>query len=160
MGGMDDARDLQPFKEDDDGFQARKLPVYLSRATFNVFRASFPYIVEASEAVGPIRRRVAQLDFRFLDDDPNAPVQDVEVAGLQIAVLPVYHGGEYVSFGFAFGTTHRVLYLSDVSQVPRRSRPTSTARSSTSSSWTACTPRAGSTSATSASTTRWPSPSR
>jgi len=118
MGGMDDARDLQPFKEDDDGFQARKLPVYLSRATFNVFRSSFPYIVEASEAVGPIRRRVAQLDFRFLDDDPNAPVQDVEVAGLQIAVLPVYHGGDYVSFGFAFGTTHRVLYLSDVSQVP------------------------------------------
>lgn len=37
-----------------------RLPVYLSRATFNVFRASFPYIVEASEAVGPIRRRVAK----------------------------------------------------------------------------------------------------
>eukprot|EP00667_Euglena_gracilis_P012980 EG_transcript_13351 len=120
MGGMDDSRDLQPFHRSvDNQFMAkRKLPTYMTAQAFKVFQSSFPYIVEASKVEGWLPRRVAQLDFRLLPADPTQPPHSFEVEGLEVTALPVFHGGDYVCLGFAFGAATRVLYLSDVSKVP------------------------------------------
>lgn len=38
--------------------------------------------------------------------------------GIPIQPLPLLHGGDYISLGFAFGDTDPFVYLSDVKAVP------------------------------------------
>ena len=123
LGGADDLRDLQMFDRvpngDAEGFLCkRKLPFYLTQKTMNTFNSQFPYIVKASAKEGVIDRRVAQLDFHIMEDDPAKPLQTFNVCGLDITGLPVYHGGDYMCMGYVFGKVNRVVYLSDVSAVP------------------------------------------
>eukprot|EP00386_Alphamonas_edax_P013329 GDKI01041210.1.p1 GENE.GDKI01041210.1~~GDKI01041210.1.p1 ORF type:complete len:141 (-),score=38.11 GDKI01041210.1:144-566(-) len=42
----------------------------------------------------------------------------IGAAGLAITPLPVLHGGDYVAFAFEFGRRQRVVYMSDVSEIP------------------------------------------
>lgn len=35
-----------------------------------------------------------------------------------MVALPVYHGGDYVCFGFSFGRGTKVVYLSDLDRIP------------------------------------------
>eukprot|EP00906_Rhabdomonas_costata_P018624 RCo027178 len=90
-----------------------------SARTLETLSSIFPYILEASAAEGPLERKVTQLQLHVLPvSDTLAPSTPVEICGLEFTVLPVYHGGQYVSLGFSFGRNCRVVYLSDVDRVP------------------------------------------
>ncbi|KAH0478292.1 MAG: uncharacterized protein KVP18_002264 [Porospora cf. gigantea A] len=63
---------------------------------------------------------MAVLDLVSLNSPDNAgDIQSrVIPGGMVVTVLPVWHGKGYYCSGFAFGGSERVLYLSDVSEVP------------------------------------------
>jgi len=131
MGGMDDLRDLQPMSVRRGGGSAAasgagppacsSLPVFCNRATFEVCAQSYPYLVpkmrEATQKREGIERRVASLDWRLIDNTTPFEIP----GGLKVTPLPLFHGGDYISLGFAFGEdAGEFVYLSDVSSVPER----------------------------------------
>lgn len=70
----------------------------------------------ASGSAPAVFRRVTQLDWRIIAPSLAAPF---ETQGLEFTPLPVIHGEDYLSLGFEFGVNERVVYLSDVSRIPR-----------------------------------------
>jgi len=113
--GIDDLRDFQTF---DDTLVAKyKIPTFLSRVTYNCLKSKFDYIVDASEDPKP-NRRVTQLKFHFLEEDPTILPQPFTISNLKITPLPVFHGGNYICLGFMFGVEQRIVYISDVSSIP------------------------------------------
>ncbi|CEM20900.1 unnamed protein product [Vitrella brassicaformis CCMP3155] len=128
--GIDDVRDLQRYERPigPDGkkryLPVEKLPTYLSQKTLDSLSKQFHYIIKASQATEPLERKVTVLDFHLLKDDPSAAPDlstfEVKGTGLVVTALPVWHGKPYVCLGFtfAFDSDERVVYLSDVSEVP------------------------------------------
>lgn len=129
-GGTDDIRnfqhlDMQEYRET--GRMKRlPTPVYLSKFCLINLRAQFPWLFPTPEQVmikmdenkPTVRRDVASFDVSIFQD-----YERMNVAGLDIIPLPVWHGDDLISHGFAFsvanknGSLTNVVYLSDISRM-------------------------------------------
>ncbi|KAI4297283.1 hypothetical protein L6164_037177 [Bauhinia variegata] len=110
--GLDDIRAVQPFSPTND---IDPTSIYLSRHSLDSISEKFPYLVEKKRKEGAEIRRVAQLDWKIIEDDCNKPFI---ASGLKFIPLPVMHGEDYICLGFLFGGKSRVAYISDVSRIP------------------------------------------
>ncbi|CAH9104211.1 unnamed protein product [Cuscuta epithymum] len=108
--GLDDIRAVQPFSPTND---INPTPVYLNQYAMDSLAVKFPYLAQKKLKDGQVVRRVAQLDWRIIENDPKKPFV---ASGLDFIPLPVMHGEDYVCLGFLFGEKSRVAYISDVSR--------------------------------------------
>lgn len=128
MLGLDDLRDVQPCRMVDvptgDGSHAKgfqilsgPLKIYLNSETKAVVDKCFGYLTTKPEYLDESRsiipRRVALLDFEIIENE-----SDLNLYGLPVHSFPVYHGGDYISLGFAIGKEGEFVYISDVKIVP------------------------------------------
>ena len=61
-----------------------------------------------------VKRFVAAIDWHTFPEDTSC----FDVCGLQMRALPVLHGSDYTSYGFAFGPERaRVVYISDYTEL-------------------------------------------
>ncbi|KAG6492468.1 hypothetical protein ZIOFF_047431 [Zingiber officinale] len=114
--GLDDIRVVQPFSHTND---IDPTPVYLTQYAMDSLAQKFPYLMTRKLKEGAEVRRVAQLDWNIIENDPNAKfvASGLEFTPLPVIVLnPVMHGEDYVCLGFLFGQKSRVAYISDVSR--------------------------------------------
>ncbi|PKI68070.1 hypothetical protein CRG98_011666 [Punica granatum] len=110
--GLDDIRAVQPYSPTND---IDPTPVFLSQHSMNSITVKFPYLIKKKLKEGQEVRRVAQLNWKVVEDNCEKPFV---ASGLQFIPLPVMHGEDYVCLGFLFGEKCRVAYLSDVSRIP------------------------------------------
>ncbi|XP_062162496.1 putative hydrolase C777.06c [Alnus glutinosa] len=110
--GLDDIRSVQPYSATND---IDPTSIYLSQHAMESIEVKFPYLVEKKFKEGQEVRRVAQLDWRIIEDQCEKPFV---ASGLGFVPLPVMHGEDYVCLGFLFGDKCRVAYISDVSRFP------------------------------------------
>ena len=93
--------------------------VYASDSCMQQIRQVYSYLwpreADASDAP-EIKRYVAQLTFTPFRNEIGA---SFEVEGLRFSPLPVEHGSDFISAGFSFGETDWVVYISDVSAIPK-----------------------------------------
>ncbi|KAA8519437.1 hypothetical protein F0562_013688 [Nyssa sinensis] len=108
--GLDDIRAVQPYSPTND---IEPTPIYLTQYAMDSIAEKFPYLVRKKLKAGQEVRRVAQLDWKIIENDCNKPFI---ASGLELIPLPVMHGEDYVSLGFLFGENCRVAYISDVSR--------------------------------------------
>ncbi|KAJ4842773.1 hypothetical protein Tsubulata_010764 [Turnera subulata] len=118
--GLDDIRAVQPHSPTND---IDPTPIFLSQYAMDSISVKFPYLMRKKLKEGEEIRRVAQLDWKIIEEDHNKPFV---TSGMQFVPLPVQyipgpsssvmHGEDYVSLGFLFGTKCRVAYISDVSR--------------------------------------------
>ncbi|CAF1709880.1 putative hydrolase C777.06c [Brassica napus] len=108
--GLDDIRSVQPFSPTND---IDPTPIFVSRYAMDSLAVKFPYLVQKKLKEGQEVRRVAQLDWRVIEEDCEKPFV---ASGLSFTPLPVMHGEDYVCLGFLFGEKSRVAYISDVSR--------------------------------------------
>ncbi|CAJ1327581.1 unnamed protein product [Effrenium voratum] len=125
--GMDDLRDLQVIEKvfeggEHIGHQLENgdgpMQIISNKMTIDRVREAFPYLHTKPEFVRPgiLRRRIAYLQFKEVSNE-----EALEVCGLPVRLFPVWHGGTYVSLGFAFGLRkdgYPLVYISDVKEVP------------------------------------------
>jgi len=133
--GLDDLRDMQQHEEVTEpetgkliGYRIKgsggAMRIVSNRATLQRARLAFPYLAAPADYVAPglLRRRVAHFKWEQIPHD-NASLQ---FAGLGVRCFPVYHGGTYISLGFAFGAaadgSRPLVYISDVKSLPEGSR--------------------------------------
>ncbi|XVE51659.1 hypothetical protein DITRI_Ditri02bG0059400 [Diplodiscus trichospermus] len=81
----------------------------------NSIATKFPYLVKKKLKEGQEVRRVAQLDWKIIDEDYEKPFI---ASGLKFVPLPVMHGEDYICLGFLFGEKCKVAYITDVSRFP------------------------------------------
>jgi hypothetical protein len=113
--GLDDVRELQTHERvvDPDtgkalGFRLTTaggtMPVVSNQKTIAEVCRAFPYLAEPPEYAeghpGVMKRKVAALNWTMIDD--NTPRIE-QLPRLPVRSFPVYHGGSYISLGFAFG---------------------------------------------------------
>ncbi|XP_048593860.1 putative hydrolase C777.06c isoform X1 [Brassica napus] len=108
--GLDDIRSVQPFSPTND---IDPTPIFVSQYAMDSLAVKFPYLVQKKLKEGQEVRRVAQLDWRVIEEDCEKPFV---ASGLLFTPLPVMHGEDYVCLGFLFGEKSRVAYISDVSR--------------------------------------------
>jgi len=108
--GLDDIRAVQPYSSTND---IDPTPIYLSQDAMESIALKFPYLVKKKLKPGQEIRRVAQLDWKIVENDCKKPFV---ASGLQFFPLPVMHGEDYVCLGFLFGERCRVAYISDISR--------------------------------------------
>ncbi|KAK6150089.1 hypothetical protein DH2020_017614 [Rehmannia glutinosa] len=138
--GLDDIRTVQPFSPTND---INPTPIYLTQdamerydfiflgpekdslivviswkkdVAINILDSiavKFPYLVQKKLKPGQEIRRVAQLDWKIIENDCAKPFV---ASGLQFVPLPVMHGEDYVCLGFLFGERYKVAYISDISR--------------------------------------------
>jgi phosphoribosyl 1,2-cyclic phosphodiesterase len=126
MMGLDDLRDLQIVSEVREngkpvGYASKTGPIRIisNAATLQRAHEAFPYLSTAIDFVKPgiLQRRVAHLEWDEIDDDARVDICDVPVRS-----FPVFHGGTYISLGFAFGHDASFVYISDISALPDASQ--------------------------------------
>ncbi|CAI7732529.1 unnamed protein product [Closterium sp. NIES-53] len=105
IGGLDDLRDWTNNVQDD-------IPVFASHRDLTVMEKTHYYLVDTSSLIPGTA--VSALHFHAIDSSP------FHVHGLQVTPLPVWHGANYLSFGYRFGD---VCYISDVSAIPESTYP-------------------------------------
>ncbi|GEM11779.1 metallo-beta-lactamase domain containing protein [Rhodotorula toruloides] len=98
----------------------RAIPIYCTRTTYDQIASSFPYMISKAAASGS--GAVPSFDWRIMGED-----EEWNVCGVKIVPVPVEHGHYFdrktgpqrplISLGFLIDST--VLYLSDVSRVPK-----------------------------------------
>lgn len=134
MMGLDDVRDLQiatrvqiPDPHHDDGrlcygfrVLSGPLPIYCTEPTMTCVQNAFPYLTNGTppyldETNNILERRIALLNFTVIEEWQKLTVHD-----LPIQCFPVFHGGKYVSLGFAFGSLQEFVYISDVKIIPQQ----------------------------------------
>jgi len=104
-------------------FKQVPMPLFLSQECLEDLQDEFPWLLpkpnkstETKDGTPFVSRHVASFDVTVFDDSfqPIYPLP-----GLKITPLPVMHGEDLVSFGFAFtvGGTYNVVYLSDISRM-------------------------------------------
>ncbi|KAL2474979.1 Metallo-hydrolase/oxidoreductase superfamily protein [Abeliophyllum distichum] len=108
--GLDDIRAVQPYSPTND---IDPTPIYLSQDAMESIAMKFPYLARKKIKPGQEIRRVAQLDWKIVENDCKKPFV---ASGLQFVPLPVMHGEDYVCLGFLFGERCRVAYISDISR--------------------------------------------
>ncbi|KAL2494447.1 Metallo-hydrolase/oxidoreductase superfamily protein [Forsythia ovata] len=108
--GLDDIRTVQPYSPTND---IDPTPIYLSQDAMESIAMKFPYLARKKLKPGQEIRRVAQLDWKIVENDCKKPFV---ASGLQFVPLPVMHGEDYVCLGFLFGERCRVAYISDISR--------------------------------------------
>ncbi|XP_074560069.1 putative hydrolase C777.06c isoform X2 [Curcuma longa] len=108
--GLDDIRAVQPFSHTN---EIDPTPVYLTQYAMDSLAQKFSYLMTRKLKEGAEVRRVAQLDWKIIENDPNAKFV---ASGLEFTPLPVMHGEDYVCLGFLFGQNSRVAYISDISR--------------------------------------------
>eukprot|EP00300_Choanocystis_sp_HF-7_P014124 c18573_g1_i5.p1 GENE.c18573_g1_i5~~c18573_g1_i5.p1 ORF type:complete len:333 (+),score=53.90 c18573_g1_i5:714-1712(+) len=113
VAGLDNLREIQLLEQDPTEWSVREcMPLYAAENTIQTVREQMAYILsDPSDPVpaGCVTRCWHRPISRFVP---------FEIDGFEILPLPVWHGPGYESLGFAFGNRHRVVYLSDVSEVP------------------------------------------
>ncbi|KAF2305486.1 hypothetical protein GH714_005677 [Hevea brasiliensis] len=110
--GLDDIRAVQPFSPIND---IDPTSIYLSQSAMDSIAVKFPYLIKKKLREGQEVRRVAQLDWKIIEEDCQRPFV---TSGVKFVPLPVMHGEDYISLGFLFGEKSRVAYISDVSRFP------------------------------------------
>lgn len=110
--GLDDIRGVQPYSATND---IDPTPVYLTQFAMESVSVKFPYLIRKKLKEGQEIRRVAQVDWKIIEEQCDKPFV---ASGLKLIPLPVMHGEDYVSLGFLFGEKCRVAYISDVSRIP------------------------------------------
>ncbi|KAI5331580.1 hypothetical protein L3X38_021706 [Prunus dulcis] len=110
--GLDDIRAVQPYSPTND---IDPTPIYLTQYAMESIAEKFSYLVKKKVEEGKELRRVAQLDWRIIEE--NCETSFV-ASGLQFIPLPVMHGEDYVCLGYLFGERCRIAYISDVSRFP------------------------------------------
>uniref|UniRef100_A0A7N2R544 Metallo-beta-lactamase domain-containing protein n=1 Tax=Quercus lobata TaxID=97700 RepID=A0A7N2R544_QUELO len=110
--GLDDIRIVQPYSPTND---IDPTPIYLSQHAMESLAVKFPYLIPKKLKEGQELRRVAQLDWKIIEDDCEKPFV---ASSLKFVPLPVMHGEDYICLGFLFGDKSRVAYISDVSRFP------------------------------------------
>jgi phosphoribosyl 1,2-cyclic phosphodiesterase len=134
--GLDDVRGFQTYHYDAVTKQrhAAAMPVYLSNNTLSSLQDQFPWLLPKQSTTDKetvqanhqqpivIKRHVASFDVTIFE-----PFQAFEpIPGLSIVPLPLIHGEDLISYGFAFTlnitddgdeTTMNVVYLSDISRM-------------------------------------------
>ncbi|KAK3015757.1 hypothetical protein RJ639_005491, partial [Escallonia herrerae] len=108
--GLDDIRTIQPHSPTND---IDPTPIYLTQYAMESIGMKFPYLVQKKLKAGQEVRRVAQLEWRIIENDSKKPFV---ASGLELVPLPVMHGEDYICLGFLFGDKYRVAYLSDISR--------------------------------------------
>lgn len=104
-------------------FKQVPMPLFLSQECLEDLQDGFPWLLpkpnkstKQKDGKPVVARHVASFDVTVFDDSfqPIYPIP-----GLKITPLPVMHGEDLVSFGFAFtiGGTYNVVYLSDISRM-------------------------------------------
>eukprot|EP00760_Papus_ankaliazontas_P021780 PhM_4_TR18736/c0_g1_i1/m.65812 len=135
--GLDDLRDFQTFnnnnnnnKEGEEGWTCNDpIPTYATEKTFNTIAKAMPYIVQQQQQQTNTivtKRRVTVLERSLVIPEMaithvSVPLPDSVAAPFPITFLPLYHGGDYISMGYVFGSKAkgtRVAYFSDVDRIP------------------------------------------
>ncbi|CAI5703310.1 unnamed protein product [Peronospora effusa] len=126
--GMDDLREVQAHVETVDPVtkELYKIPpkaikVHCSECTSHDVIVKFPYLID-NEPLPSLDEAVPK-PFRWtakLQVDPFNSWEPFEACDLKFLPFPVIHGAGYTSFGFEFGSEvgARVVYISDVSEIP------------------------------------------
>ncbi|GLU22622.1 hypothetical protein SLE2022_386840 [Rubroshorea leprosula] len=110
--GLDDIRAVQPFSPTND---IDPTPIYLTEFAMASIAVKFPYLVQKKLKEGQEVRRVAQLDWKIIEEQCDKPFV---ASGLKFVPLPVMHGEDYICLGFLFGEKCKVAYISDISRFP------------------------------------------
>jgi phosphoribosyl 1,2-cyclic phosphodiesterase len=150
--GFDDIRGLQKFDPCGVN-DTPPLPVLISEPAYQSLKKRFDYLIPSeatkpkptldvnrnnnisvnnsnnlkTQPAGPteestlppqVYRAVSQLKFDIIEH-----FQQLNIYGLPIIPIPLFHGNDYISLGFIIGSnsTSTVVYLSDVSKVPQES---------------------------------------
>lgn len=131
--GLDDIRDLQISErvEVEDkanpgqmvhGFRvvSGPIPIYMTQETMSTLSGVFPYLLSPprylDEANNVIERRIACIKPQVIEERST-----LNIDGLLVQCFPVFHGGDYVSLGFNFGSPGQFVYISDVKIIPPES---------------------------------------
>ena len=122
-GGLDDVRGFQHYinlhnRPAHVPPQSIPMPLYLAPPCHQSLQTSFPWLLpkpkkHQKEDPNAIQRHVASFQVTMMEH-----FQSYDIHGLKVWALPVMHGEDFVSLGFAFtvGQTN-VLYLSDISRM-------------------------------------------
>ncbi|GLU14042.1 hypothetical protein SLE2022_306340 [Rubroshorea leprosula] len=110
--GLDDIRAVQRYSPTND---TDPIPIYLTEFAMASIAKKFPYLVQKKLREGQEVRRVAQLDWKIIEEQCDKPFV---ASHLQFVPLPVMHGEDYVCLGFLFGEKCKVAYISDISRFP------------------------------------------
>lgn len=96
------------------------MKVFLSQPCLTTLSTMFPWLfpaqqkpVEPDPSKPEVKRFVSSLNLHVFES-----FETINVAGLRVTTLPVMHGEDFLSYGFAFtvGQTN-VVYLSDISRM-------------------------------------------
>lgn len=127
--GLDDVRGFQQYRPNPEPGKRPiqvPMPLYLSQNCLECLQDQFPFlfpkfkerkgaeIITQDREKPVVARHVASFDTNvFQDFKPFEPVP-----GFQVTPLPVMHGEDLVSYGFAFTIEEiNVVYLSDISRI-------------------------------------------
>jgi phosphoribosyl 1,2-cyclic phosphodiesterase len=125
-GGLDDIRGFQKVVGMARPPSRIPIPVFMSQFCFDNLSDQFPWLLPKPEKMlhqmddsqPVVKRDVASLDVGIFKD-----LQPFQTQGLEIVPLPVWHGDDLLSHGFAFsvrgksGKSTNVVYLSDISRM-------------------------------------------
>lgn len=99
------------------------MPVHVSPRDMEELKCKFDYLMPAdenSETKSDVQRMVSSIAWKpWYEQDHCGGI--ISAAGIELQLVPCYHGGEYIAYGFLFGTNERCCYLSDVKALPERS---------------------------------------
>lgn len=123
-GGLDDVRGFQKMTQRGTYHKAPRMipmPLHLSQFCLDDVAQRFPWLFpqqQPSYKTGmgnkpAVERHVASFDVQVFQD-----YQPMTVAGLSMVPLPVWHGDDLISYGFAFTLKDKhVVYISDISKM-------------------------------------------
>eukprot|EP01055_Gregarina_sp_Pseudo9_P001909 Gregarina_sp_Pseudo_9__1908@NODE_230_length_3506_cov_6_791462_g214_i0_p2_GENE_NODE_230_length_3506_cov_6_791462_g214_i0NODE_230_length_3506_cov_6_791462_g214_i0_p2_ORF_typecomplete_len354_score54_57Lactamase_B_2/PF12706_7/4_3e30Lactamase_B/PF00753_27/2e10Lactamase_B_3/PF13483_6/6_2e08Lactamase_B_6/PF16661_5/0_00021Lactamase_B_4/PF13691_6/0_0024GST_C/PF00043_25/6_3GST_C/PF00043_25/1_2e02_NODE_230_length_3506_cov_6_791462_g214_i023703431 len=118
IGGLDDLREFKSRRQS-------VIPVIAARATVEKVKQYFPWIVpREDEQLKTNVGRAAFETFETLIASGCVLAGDkITLRDVEIYLIPVHHGDEYICHGFVFGSSpgKRVLYISDVAWIPPES---------------------------------------
>ena len=131
MGGLDDVRGFQkllPFLPGSTRPRRNPMPLYLSKLCHKELQQRFPWLVppppeerqaNMDDSKPVVKRDTASFDISVFENYMPMHVFD----NLSVTPLPVWHGADLESHGFAFtlvgksGKKLNVVYLSDISEM-------------------------------------------
>ncbi|MEC7921682.1 MAG: MBL fold metallo-hydrolase [Chloroflexota bacterium] len=104
IGGIDYLRDWTNFVQ-------KTVKINLRSQDLESIEKVYFYLFEDGKVKtkGPIPK----IQFNIIDENP------FNIGDLEITPIPVFHGNQYISFGYKFG---KIAYISDVSEIPESSK--------------------------------------